>query len=128
MSTENHLEKFFQNFSIFSSVLRYRKKSFRPWRKRFGPVVKTEFYARVQRTILRDNKILTLSFIFRTSCVNFSEFDQTFRPSCQNANLHVQKSIPERNRIFHQNIFFHIIFGLRADIFSTFDKLFPELL
>ena len=67
-------------------------------------------------------------FIFRTSCVNFSEFGQTFRPSCQNRNLHVQKSIPERNKLFHQNIIFHIVFGLRADIFSTFDKLFPALL
>ena len=67
-------------------------------------------------------------FIFRTSCVNFSEVDQTFRPSCQNPNLHVQKSIPERKKILDQNIIFHIIFGLRADIFSTFDKHFPALL
>ena len=67
-------------------------------------------------------------FIFRTSCVNFSEFGQFFRPSCQNPNLHVQRSIPERIKIFDEKILFLIIFGLRADIFSTFDKLFPALL
>ena len=121
------------HFEIFVNILPLSHR-FRDWRKKFLEYIANclaqllKLNSTPTEDISREIKLLTLFFIFRTSCVNFSEFGQPFRPSCQNPNLHVQRSIAERNKIFDEKILFHIIFGLRADFFSTFDKLFPELL
>ena len=118
---------FLNVFPFFSTLSRLEKKSFRLWCKLFGSVVKTELYA-YRGLFWEITKFSHFFLSFGPRASTFQILIKLFRPSCQNPNLHKQKSIPERNKIFHQNIIFHIIFGLRADIFSTFDKLFPALL
>ena len=111
--------KFFVN--IFPLSYRYRD-----WRKK-TPEYSAKCLAQLlklnstrRKDILKEIKLLTLFFIFRTSCVNFSEFGQSFGPVVKTL-IYMYRGPLRRETKFSMKKYFFISF-------SDLERIFFRLL